>query len=126
MNQRRQLLGLLDSLKQLSRVEHQAVAEGEFSRVEQVQDEKKLIRQQIEELEPIPEGEMAPHAAAEPVKQAVSEIMAMNRESNEQLLRRMGVLKAEAETQSQTRTTLRRVQGAYAKRLSPVHWEAST
>ena len=126
MNQRRQLLGLLDSLKQLSRVEHQAVAKGEFSRVEQVQDEKKLIRQQIEELEPIPEGEMSRHAADEPVKQAVSEIMAMNRESNEQLLRRMGVLKAEAETQSQTRTTLRRVQGAYAKRLSPVHWEAST
>ena len=73
MNQRRQLLGLLDSLKQLSRVEHQAVAEGEFSRLEQVQDEKKLIRQQIEELEPIPEGEMSRHAADEPVKQAVSE-----------------------------------------------------
>ena len=126
MNQRRQLLGLLDSLKQLSRVEHQAVAEGEFSRLEQVQDEKKMIRQQIEELEPIPEGEISRHAAAEPVKQAVSEIMEMNRESNEQLLRRMGVLKAEAETQSQTRTTLRRVQGAYAKRLSPVHWEVST
>jgi hypothetical protein len=50
----------------------------------------------------------------------------MNRESNEQLLRRMGALKAEAEIQSQTRTTLRRVQGAYAKRLSLVHWEAST
>ena len=93
-------------------MEHQAVAKGEFSRVEQVQDEKKLIRQQIEELEPIPEGEMSRHAADEPVKQAVSEIMEMNRESNEQLLRRMGVLKAEAETQSQTRTTLRRVQGA--------------
>jgi len=50
----------------------------------------------------------------------------MNQDSNQQLLRRMGALKAEAETQSQTRTTLRRVQGAYARRLPPVHWEAST
>jgi len=126
MDQREQLLGLLDSLKQLSREEHQAVAEGDFSRVEQVQDEKHLIRQQIDALEPLPDGGVSSHAAAEPVKQAVSEIMAMNQDRNQQLLRRMGALKAEAETQSQTRKTLRRVQGAYARRLPPVHWEAST
>ncbi|MAE32596.1 MAG: hypothetical protein CMO43_13570 [Verrucomicrobiales bacterium] len=126
MDQRSQLLGLLDKLKELSRVEQQAVTEGDFSRVEQVQDEKQLLRQRIDELEPLPDGEVSCHAAAEPVKQAVSEIMAMNQESNQLLLRRMGALKAEAETQSQTRTTLRRVQGAYARRLSPVHWEAST
>ena len=126
MDQRGQLLGLLDSLKQLSREEHQAVAEGDFYRVEQVQDEKQLIRQQIDVLEPLPEGGVSSHAAAKPVKQAVSDIMAMNQESNKQLLRRMGALKAEAEAQSQTRTTLRRVRGAYARRHSPVHWEAST
>ena len=107
-------------------MEQQAVAGGDFSRVEQVQDEKHLIRQQIDALEPLPDGGVSSHAAAEPVKQAVSEIMAMNQESNQQLLRRMVALKAEAETQSQTRTTLRRVQGAYARRLSPAHWEAST
>ena len=126
MNQRRQLLGLLDKLKELSREEQQAINEADFSGVEQVQDEKHLIRQQIDALEPLPDGGVSSHAAAEPVKQAVSEIMAMNQESNQQLLRRMGALKAEAETQSQTRTTLRRVQGAYARRLPPVHWEAST
>ena len=93
-------------------MEQQAVAEDDFSVVEQVQDEKHLIRQQIDALEPLPDEGVSSHAAAEPVKQAVSEIMAMNQESNQQLLRRMGALKAEAETQSQTRTTLRRVQGA--------------
>ena len=126
MNQRRQLLGLLDKLKELSREEQQAMNEADFSGVEQVQDEKLLIRQQIDALEPLPDGGVSSHAAAEPVKQAVSEIMAMNQESNQQLLRRMGALKAEAEIQSQTGTTLRRVQGAYARRFPPVHWEAST
>ena len=52
--------------------------------------------------------------------------MQLDRENNEKLLQQMGVLKAEAESQSQTRTTLRRVQGAYAKRLSSDHWEAYT
>ena len=94
--------------------------------MEQVQDEKLLIRKQIDKLESIPDGGVSRHADDKLIQQAVSGIMAMDQESNEQLIRRMGALKAEAETQSQTRTTLRRVQGAYARRLSPVHWEAST
>ena len=65
-------------------------------------------------------------AADEAVKRVVSQIMQLDRENNEKLLQQMGVLKAEAESQSQTRTTLRRVQGAYAKRLSSAHWEAYT
>jgi hypothetical protein len=126
MDQRRQLLELLDSLKVLSRIENQALHKGDFSRVEQVQDEKELIREQIDELEPIPEGGVSRHTADEAVKRVVSQIMQLDRENNEKLLQQMGVLKAEAESQSQTRTTLRRVQGAYAKRLSSAHWEAYT
>lgn len=126
MNQRRQLLGLLDKLKELSREEQQAINEADFSGVEQVQDEKQVIRQQIDELEPILEGSVSRYAGDKLVQQAVSKIMAMDQESNGQLLRRMGALKAEVKTQSQTRTTLRRVQGAYARQLPPFHWEAST
>ena len=126
MDQRRQLLELLDSLKVLSRIENQALHKGDFPRVEQVQDEKELIREQIDELEAIPEGGVSRHAADEAVKRVVSQIMQLDRENNKKLLQQMGVLKAEAESQSQTRTTLRRVQGAYAKRLSPAHWEAYT
>jgi hypothetical protein len=110
----------------LSRIENQALHKGDFPRVEQVQDEKELIREQIDELEPIPEGGVSRHAADEAVKRVVSQIMQLDRENNEKLLQQMGVLKAEAESQSQTRTTLRRVQGAYAKRLSSAHWEAYT
>ena len=126
MVQRRKLLGLLDKLKELSCAEQQAITEGDFSRLERVQDEKLLIRQHIDKLEPITEGGVSSHADNKLVQQAVSGIMAMDQESNEQLLLRMGALKAEAQTQSQTRTILRRVQGAYARRLSPVHWQAST
>jgi hypothetical protein len=126
MDERRKLLGLLDKLMELSCAEQKAITEGDFSRVERVQDEKLLIRQQLDKLEPITEGGVSSYADDKLVQQTVSGIMAMDQESNEQLLRRMGALKAEAETQSQTRTTLRRVQGAYARRLSPVHWQAST
>ena len=59
MDQRRQLLGLLVSMKELSR-----------------------------------------HAADEAVKQVVSQNMQLDRESNEKLLRQMGALKAEAESQA--------------------------
>ena len=126
MNQRRQLLGLLDKLKELSREEQQAINEADFSGLEQVQDEKQVIRQQIDELEPILEGSVSRYAGDKLVQQAVSKIMAMDQESNDQLLRRMGALKAELKTQSLPRTTLRRVQGAYARQLTPFHWEAST
>ncbi|MEC7811611.1 MAG: hypothetical protein VX598_02295 [Verrucomicrobiota bacterium] len=60
------------------------------------------------------------------LKQVQYEIMWMNRGCNDQLLRRMGALKAKSESQVQTRTTLGRVQGAYAKRFSPYRWEACT
>ena len=50
--------------------------------------------------------------------------MQMDRESNEHLLREMDALKAEADSQSQARTNIRRVRDAYTKRLSPVNWEA--
>ena len=126
VDQRRDLLGLLDNLKVLSCAEQQAITEGDFSRVEQVQDEKQLIRQQIDEIEPISGGGVSCHADDKLIQQVVSEIMAMDQQNNEQLLRRMGSLKGEVKTQSQTRTTLRRVQGAYTRRLQPVHWEAST
>lgn len=100
MDQRRQLLGLLDSMRELSRIENQALHKGDFSRVEQIQDEKGLIREQIDELEAIPAGGVSRHAADEAVKQVVSQIMQLDRESNEKLLRQMEALKAEAESQA--------------------------
>ena len=56
----------------------------------------------------------------------MAQIMQMDRESNEHLLREMDTLKAEADSQSQARTNIRRVRGAYTKRLSPVNSEAYT
>ena len=73
-----------------------------------------------------PRGRFRAHAGDEEVKQIVAQIMQMDRESNEHLLREMDALKAEADNQSQARTNIRRVQGAYTKRLSPVNWEAYT
>ena len=44
--------------------------------------------------------ELSRHAADEAVKQVVSQNMQLDRESNEKLLRQMGALKAEAESQA--------------------------
>ena len=74
----------------------------------------------------MPEGELSCRAADVEVKQVVAQIMLMDRESNEHLLREMDTLKAEADSQSQARTKIRRVRGAYTKRLWPVNWEAYT
>ena len=62
----------------------------------------------------MPEGELSYHAADVEVKQVVAQIMQMD------------TLKAEADSQSQARTNIRRVRSAYTKRLSPVNWEAYT
>ena len=126
MDQRQELLGLLCELRDLAGIEGQALREGDLSRVDEIQLEKESVRKQIDELEALPEREVSRHAADEDVKQIVDQIMQLDRESNEHLLREMDALKAEVNNQSQVRTNLRRVQGAYVKRLSPVNWEAYT
>ena len=113
-------------LRDLSGTENQALREVALSWVDEIQVEKKSLRKQIDELEALPEGELSRHAADVEVKQVVAQIMQMDRESNEHLLREMDTLKAEADSQSQARTNIRRVRGAYTKRLSPVNWEAYT
>ena len=126
MDQRQELLGLLCVLRDLAGIEGQALREGDLSRVDEIQVEKESVRKQIDELEALPEREVSRHSADEDVKQVVDQIMQLDRESNEHLLREMDALKAEVNNQSQVRTNLRRVQGAYVKRLSPVNWEAYT
>lgn len=113
-------------LRDLAGNENQALREGVLSRVDEIQVEKESIRKQIDELEALPEGQISRHAGDEEVKQVVAQIMQVDSESNEHLLREMDALKAEVDNQSQTRTKIRRVQGAYTKRLSPVNWEAFT
>ena len=124
MNQRQELLSLLCGLRDHSGTENQALREVALSRVNQIQVEKESLRKQIDELEPVPEGELSYHTTDVEVKQVVAQIMQMDRESNEHLLREMDALKAEADSQSQARTNIRRVRDAYTKRLSPVNWEA--
>ena len=126
MDQRQELLGLLCVLRDLAGIEGQALREGDLSRVDEIQVEKESVRKQIDELEALPEREVSRHTADEDVKQVVDQIMQLDRESNEHLLREMDALKAEVNNQSQVRTNLRRVQGAYVKRLSPVNWEVYT
>jgi polyhydroxyalkanoate synthesis regulator phasin len=124
MDQRQELLSLLCGLRDHSGTENQALREVALSRVNQIQVEKESLRKQIDELEPVPEGELSYHTTDVEVKQVVAQIMQMDRESNEHLLREMDALKAEADSQSQARTNIRRVRDAYTKRLSPVNWEA--
>ena len=126
MDQRQELLRLLCGLRDLSGTENQELREVDLSRVDEIQVEKESLRKQIDEIEALPEGELSRHAADVEVKQVVAEIMQMDRESNEHLLREMDTLKAATDSQSQARTNIRRVQGAYPKRLSPVNWEAYT
>ena len=91
-----------------------------------IQVEKESLWKQIDELVAVPEGDLSCHAADMEEKQVVAQIMQVDRESNEHLLREINALKAEADSQSQARTNIRRVRGAYTKRLSPVNWEAYT
>ena len=117
---------MLCELRDLAGIEGQALREGDLFRVDEIQVEKESVRKQIDEQEALPEREVSRHTADEDVKQVVDQIMQLDRESNEHLLREMDALKAEVNNQSQVRTNLRRVQGAYVKRLSPVNWEAYT
>ena len=126
MDERQKLLRLLCVLRDLAITESQALRKGAFSQIDRIQVEKESVRTQIDELETLSEGEVSRHAGDEDVKQIVAQIMQMDRESNEHLLREMDALKVEADNQSQARTNIRRVQGAYTKRLSPVNWEAYT
>ena len=126
MDERQELLRLLCVLRGLASTESQALRKGAFSQIDRIQVEKESVRTQIDELETLSEGEVSRHAGDEDVKQIVAQIMQMDRESNEHLLREMDALKVEADNQSQARTNIRRVQGAYTKRLSPVNWEAYT
>lgn len=126
MDERQKLLRLLGVLRDLASTESQALRKGAFSQIDGIQVEKESVRTQIDELETLSEGEVSRHAGDEEVKQIVAQIMQMDRESNEHLLREMDALKVEADNQSQARTNIRRVQGAYTKRLSPVNWEAYT
>ena len=126
MDERQKLLRLLCVLRNLAITESQALRKGAFSQIDGIQVEKESVRTQIDELETLSEGEVSRHAGDEDVKQIVAQIMQMDRESNEHLLREMDALKVEADNQSQARTNIRRVQGAYTKRLSPVNWEAYT
>ena len=126
MDERQKLLRLLCVLRDLAIPESQALRKGAFSQIDGIQVEKESVRTQIDELETLSEGEVSRHAGDEDVKQIVAQIMQMDRESNEHLLREMDALKVEADNQSQARTNIRRVQGAYTKRLSPVNWEAYT
>ena len=93
MNQRQELLSLLCGLRDLSGTENQALRELDLSRVDEIQVEKESLRKQIDELEAVPEGELSCHAADVEVKQVVAQIMLMDRESNEHLLREMDTFK---------------------------------
>ena len=126
MDERQKLLRLLCVLRDLAITECQALRKGAFYQIDGIQVEKESVRTQIDELETLSEGEISRHAGDEEVKQIVAQIMQMDRESNEHLLREMDALKVEADNQSQARSNIRRVQGAYTKRLSPVNWEAYT
>ncbi|MBT4902657.1 MAG: hypothetical protein HON54_12235 [Verrucomicrobia bacterium] len=126
MDERQKLLRLLCVLRDLAITESQALRKGAFSQIDRIQVEKESVRTQIDELETLSEGEVSRHAGDEDVKQIVAQIMQMDRESNEHLLREMDALKVETDNQSQARTNIRRVQSAYTKRLSPVNWEAYT
>jgi len=126
MNKRRDLLRLLNILRELTQDECEAIRDDQLPRVDQLQNKKEYLRKQIEQLENLPEGGVSQYAVDKEVKEVVSQIMRMNRASNEHFRKKMRTLKAESEQQSQTRSTLRRVQGAYAKRLSHANWEVCT
>tara|TARA_B100000959_G_scaffold248010_1_gene274639 strand:- start:489 stop:869 length:381 start_codon:yes stop_codon:yes gene_type:complete len=126
MNERGNLLRLLKILRELTQDECEAIRDEALPKVEQVQIEKESIRKQIEELERLPEGGVSRYAVDKEVREVVSQIMKMDRASNEHFHKKIETLKAESEQQTQTRSTLRRVQGAYAKRLSHANWEVYT
>ena len=91
--------------------ENQTLREVALSRVDVVQVEKESLWEQVDKLVAVPEGELSCHAADVEVKQFVAQIMQVDRETNEYLLREIDALKAEADSQSQARNNIRRVRG---------------
>ena len=126
MDTKGELLKLLDRLRALTGEETQAIGGKDFDRVDAVQQEKAAVRSAILELE-APATEGRSRFADDPeVQQAVGRIMEMDRSNSTHLTQEMASLKAEAEEQTLTGKTLRRVHGAYAQRQASANWQVVT
>ena len=126
MDTKGELLKLLDRLRALTGEETQAIGGKDFDRVDAVQEEKAAVRSAILELE-APATEGRSRFADDPeVQQAVGRIMEMDRSNSTHLTQEMASLKAEAEEQTLTGKTLRRVHGAYAQRQASANWQVVT
>ena len=106
-----ELLSFPCVLRAIYGTENQTLREVALSRVDVVQVEKESLWEQVDKIVAVPEGELSCHAADVEVKQVVAQIMQVDRESNEYLLREIDALKAEADSQSQARNNIRRVRG---------------
>lgn len=118
------LLALLERLRMMTEEETSAMRDGDFTRVDAVQDEKAAVRAAILKLEaPATEGKS--RFADDPeVKCAVGKIMDLDRANSSHLSNEMVLLKREAEAQTRTGTTMRRVHGAYGQRQTAANWQA--
>ena len=126
MDTKGELLKLLDRLRALTGEETQAIGGKDFDRVDAVQQEKAALRSAILQLEaPATEGRSR-FADDHEVQQAVGRIMEMDRSNSTHLTQEMASLKAEAEEQTLTGKTLRRVHGAYAQRQASANWQVVT
>ena len=126
MDTKGELLKLLDRLRALTGEETQAIGGKDFDRVDAVQEEKAVVRSAILKLE-APATEGRSRFADDPeVQQAVGRIMEMDRSNSTHLTREMASMKAEAEEQTRTGKTLRRVHGAYAQRQVSANWQVVT
>tara|TARA_B100000700_G_scaffold139573_1_gene155642 strand:- start:1953 stop:2333 length:381 start_codon:yes stop_codon:yes gene_type:complete len=126
MDTKGELLKLLDQLRALTGEETQAIGGKDFDCVDAVQEEKAAVRSAILKLE-APATEGRSRFADDPeVQQAVDRIMEMDRSNSAHLSREMASLKQEAEYQTRTGKTLRRVHGAYAQRQAVANWQVVT
>ena len=126
MDTKGELLKLLDRLRALTGEETQAIGGKDFDRVDAVQEEKAAVRSAILKLE-APATEGRSRFADDPeVQQAVDRIMEMDRSNSAHLSQEMASLKQEAEDQTRTGKTLRRVHGAYAQRQAVANWQVVT
>ena len=126
MDTKGELLKLLDQLRSLTEEETRAIGGRDFDRVNAVQEEKAGVRTAILKLE-APATEGRSRFADDPeVQQAVDRIMEMDRSNSAHLSREMASLKQEAEDQTRTGKTLRRVHGAYAQRQAVANWQVVT
>ena len=126
MDTKGELLKLLDQLRALTGEETQAIGGKDFDCVDAVQEEKAAVRSAILKLE-APATEGRSRFADDPeVQQAVDRIMEMDRSNSAHLRREMALLKQEAEDQTRTGKTLRRVHGAYAQRQAVANWQVVT